>query len=187
MPTNNPKPRLAESAALIQQAMELKGLTHRQVARQLGLSDKTGSTVWNWMTGRNAPSPMFRDKLAKLLDLDVSEVAPRDTGITGRPKKKARPKAKPGPAAQAVALYTQHAEVHAPVLTAPRAAPAAADLFTATIRADGTMRIKLDLWLDLAKGMALTQTLFAAGVLLSQDKDEDDRAPIPHDVVEGQS
>jgi hypothetical protein len=37
--------------------------------------------------------------------------------------------------------------------------------------------------------MALTQTLFAAGVLLtqSQDKDKDDRAPIPHDVVEGQS
>jgi transcriptional regulator with XRE-family HTH domain len=178
MATNYPKPRLADHGALIRQAIELKGLTPKQVAGQLGLTDKTGSTVWNWVTGRNSPSPGYRDKLAKLLDLDVSEIAPDGAGKPGR--KKVKPG--PGPAAQAVALYAQHAEVHAPVLAPPRAAPAA-DLFAATIRADGTMRLKLDLVLDLAKGMALTQTLFAAGVLLSHDKNE----ATPHDVVEGQS
>jgi len=81
--THKPKPALAGTSARIGNAMATLGLNYRQVSQALGLQDKNGASVHNWATGKHAPSPAYRDRLAEILGLEVSDIIPEGWSTAG--------------------------------------------------------------------------------------------------------
>jgi transcriptional regulator with XRE-family HTH domain len=83
MTVNQPKPALEETAARIRNAIAALGLNYRQVAEELGLQDKGGASIHNWATGKHAPSPAHRERLAEILGLEVSDIIPEGWSTAG--------------------------------------------------------------------------------------------------------
>lgn len=178
---NSPiRPELATSAAVIRRAMEAKGLRPVDVSKIIGTPDKYGSSVHNWVQGRNVPSPPYREALAKALDLDVSDLIPAGwderkgshwmkRGSDKSPEReakrardrayKAKQKAKmlngsKGPAETALEEYGRETMQDRPPL---KRMPD--EVLSTSLRADGTMRIKLDLTIPSARGIVLVRLL----------------------------
>ena len=176
MSTPKSHPELAESAARIRDAMQAQGLTPALVAARMSMPDKYGGAVHNWMNGRNAPTPRFRGPLAEILGLDPSELVPAawdaKPGMkaasamsanipTNREHKRAynrrykqakKLNGDKGPAETALETYQSVAPTkgHTPVVT---------EVLSTSLRADGTMRIKLDVVLPSMRGITLVQLL----------------------------
>jgi hypothetical protein len=179
---NWPKPELAETSARIADAMARHNLSPRQITEALGHRerDPRNANIYNWARGKNAPSSQFREKLAKLLGLKTEDLVPEGRPRTmSRAEKLARKResnqkyrqarleqnSKPGPAEQAVMLYSDNRPEPVPVSRVP--APRPEDVFTTAIRSDGTMQVRLNLTLPIAEGIALVQMLYAADALRS--------------------
>src|SRR4051812_19912779 len=163
MANNDIKPALAESATRISEAMAAKGLRLVDVAQALGMPDKYGSSVHNWASGRNAPSPRYRAQLAKMLDIPEHELLPEgwdqqqgghwmrmpdDSTVrkrkADREYQRRRRQAKvngpmQGPAETALRAFKGDRQT-----MQDRSPPSASDVLSTSLRADGTMRLKLD-------------------------------------------
>lgn len=57
--------------------MARKGLTASDVSDKL-IGSRASSVPYNWVAGRNVPAPKYRAKLARLLDISVEDLTPRD-------------------------------------------------------------------------------------------------------------
>jgi transcriptional regulator with XRE-family HTH domain len=68
-----------EIGATLRAALERKGWSIGQLNQKLGKS-RSRATVYSWLNGYTAPRLGIRTKLAKLLDLDPAQLAPRQNG-----------------------------------------------------------------------------------------------------------
>ena len=55
----------------ITKAMKKKGLSREMLAERLGI--KNSYTIWQWQLGRYLPSDKYRDKLKRVLEVDINE------------------------------------------------------------------------------------------------------------------
>lgn len=180
MSTSYPREELQPSAQRMRDAMEALSLNPTQLAEQIGMKDKYGSSVHNWISARNAPSPQYREPLAQVLGLEVKDLLPEGwdekkgsawmrAGITLRKpqgtneakrarnreykrKQRAALNGQKGPAETALETYEKQ-----PPRT--QVTPVVTEVLSTSLRNDGTMRIKLDMIVPASRGIVLVQLL----------------------------
>jgi len=75
-----PKPELRHIVQLVQAYLAREKITQQELGARLGISAKKVAVASGWLRGVNAPSPVYRAKLAALLGVDEAELMRRDQG-----------------------------------------------------------------------------------------------------------
>jgi transcriptional regulator with XRE-family HTH domain len=139
--------------------MKQRDLSVKDVAKAMGLEARQIPAVYNWMAGKNGPSPEMRPKLAKVLGLTEAQ-------LTSPAKPGQHTKQLLGPAQRAVALVAAQ-----PVAVTLTAEPVR-DVFSITGRSDGQISVRLQATLDAGRGMALARFLMDFGLIIGDERDE---------------
>jgi transcriptional regulator with XRE-family HTH domain len=158
-PNAKTNPALRPMTLLIQGAMKQRDLSVKDVAKAMGLEARQIPAVYNWMAGKNGPSPEMRPKLAKVLGLTEAQ-------LTSPAKPGQHTKQLLGPAQRAVALVAAQ-----PVAVTLTAEPVR-DVFSITGRSDGQISVRLQATLDAQRGMALARFLMDFGLIVGDERDE---------------
>ena len=96
-------------ALLIQGAMQQRNLSVKDVTKAMGLEDRQTPAVYNWVAGKNGPSPEMRPKLAKVLGLTEEQLTSPLRGSHGRPREIALGRGRRGPGTDLKRIAHGHA------------------------------------------------------------------------------
>lgn len=119
-------------ASYLRSQMKQRGWTGMQLTRELGLKAASNSLVSYWLSGRTAPSPVYRKRLAKLFKEPIETFSP---------------KAAIGEAVQPLAL------------PAPERKQRREEALTISVGTDGVSRIRLDLSVPTSVAMKIFNAL----------------------------
>ena len=165
-PKKAKQPYLQPMMLAIQGAMRERKLTVRTLAETMGI---TMPPVYNWVAGKNGPSPEMRVKLAKVLGLTEEQLtSPLPSGSHGRPAAAA---VQLGPAQRAVVLAEQARPTAATSVLLSPAEPVR-DVFSITGRSDGQISVRMQVTLDAQRGMALARFLMDFGLIVGDDQED---------------
>jgi hypothetical protein len=184
MATAKPRPELQPMARAIVAAMTAKGLTTTQLNALLGSHRSPAMGDGSLPPDRAVPRSADRDIGAVPRGRADRQLRAGPSPARPVPRRARRAQARAGPGAQ-TSLSDAHLEISeaGPAERAlvswagvpeppPRPkppAPRAASPFSATMHADGTMRVTVDVTLPFAQATALMQMLFSANVLLAPE------------------
>jgi transcriptional regulator with XRE-family HTH domain len=161
-PKKAKQPYLQPMMLAIQGAMRERGLNTKSLAEAMGI---TVPPVYNWVAGKNGPSPAMRVKLAKVLGLTEAVLtSPLPSGSHGRPAAAVQL----GPAQRAVVLAEQARPTAATSVLLSPAEPVR-DVFSITGRSDGQINVRLQVTLDAQRGMALARFLMDFGLIIGEE------------------
>jgi hypothetical protein len=153
-PKKAARPDLQSMMIAIQTAMQERKLDTKGLCDALGVPVEKRPAVYNWITGKNGPSEVYRAKLSKILGLTEAQ-------LTAATKSKPRTKQLLGPAQRAVALAQQAGPSPSAMPTEP-----VRDVFSITGRSDGQISVQLQATLDASRGMALARFLMDFGLII---------------------
>lgn len=133
-------------AAAIRKWLADHDARYPDLARELGWKNiRHLSQIYKWGGAKQAPGPMFRGKLAKVLGVEEDYLLPRKDGETRLP---------PVPN-----IPTAH-----PTYRKPDGGP----VLQFAVAADGEARIRFDITLPIAQAMPLLRVLLDAGLLIGE-------------------
>ena len=160
--------RYRAMALLLQTAMQRKNLDVRGLTDAMGLEARQHAAVYNWVCGKNGPSPPMRKELLHALDLDEAAfVAALPEKLL--PGRSSTQEPAWGPAQRAVAMVRDTTRNGEAQVLPP--APPASDVFSFKARSDGSVTVRLDVALPYARGTQLVQFLLGFGLVIGADDD----------------
>lgn len=136
-------------AARLRAFMKEREMIAPEVSQALGLGRKS-ATIYKWLSGKGAPAPTLRARLAKLLGCQESDLLARKDGTL------------PRSIIASTALK--------PSVIARPIAPRAGSVLSFNVTGDGEARLVLDVTLPIAQAMPLLRILLDAGIVVGEAK-----------------
>ena len=153
MPTGTPKKptavqvaKFGHSTATIREALKKKGWEISDLNLALG-KDRGNALPYHWVNGKGCPSPRYAALVAKALNVDIADLAPRDV--------------------REVSLVKPKVDV-VRVTAPPPGQRAPGDVLTFSVDREGNARIKLDAVLPVEQAAPLFRMLLDAGIVMGR-------------------
>ena len=149
-PTPREMAQFGHFAAILRNFMNERGWNAPQFMKEIGAPDGAAQ-IYKWIAAKGAPGPKYRNKVAKLLGVPVSEIRKQSLMAPNRP--------------------TMEIVDQPPSLSKRNHTR---DVLTFTVGDDGQTRIKFDVTVPYENGVPLLRVLLDAGFLVSQQAGEDE-------------